>query len=136
MEPTGSDVMHGFAVARQCATKIATLARARGSATAVVMLPARFQIDEADFIRIKQAFGRRGQTVVRDAATERFHAVLDTAGPPVLDLLPVFRATPNAADLYFNENVHLKARGHQVVAEALAAFLQTRGLLGEPAPKR
>ena len=39
-------------------------------------MPARFQVDEADYGRLKAIVAAAGGSLVRDAATERFDAAL------------------------------------------------------------
>jgi hypothetical protein len=46
----------------------------------------------------------------------------------MFDLLPVLEAQPDRKGLFFQRNVHLTTRGHQVVADALFQFLESSGL--------
>jgi lysophospholipase L1-like esterase len=138
LDPAPPDVLQGFTVAAECIERIVSLARSRGAATAVALLPARFQLSDEDFSEMKIAVARSGRALARDAATDRFRTATAKIGLPVLDLLPVFRAQPDPAGLFFKENVHLTARGHQAVANALATFLGESHLLdpggSPPAP--
>ena len=68
------------------------IARGRGRTTAIVLMPARFQVDDADYGRLKEVVAAAGGELVRDAATERFDAALAPLGLPLLDLLPALRA--------------------------------------------
>ena len=65
---------------------------------------------------------------MRDAATERFASALAPLGVPTLDLLPVLARQPERSGLFFQRNVHLTPRGHDVVAGALFDFLGASGL--------
>lgn len=47
----------------------------------------------------------------------------------VLDLLPIFGERSDRDQLYLREDTHFAALGHQVVADALAKFLQQTDLL-------
>ncbi len=47
----------------------------------VLLIPARFQVDDADYGHLKEAVDGAGGHLVRDAATQRFDDVL--AGLPV-----------------------------------------------------
>ncbi len=70
-----------------------------------------------------------GGELIRDAATERFTQALDPLGLPQLDVLPALRAALPGPDLFYQETVHLTPRGHEVVADALARFIDDRQLL-------
>ena len=117
-------VVHGLEVTRRAFGLIAALAQQRGARTAVVLMPARFQIDDGDFGRLKVIVAQSGGTLVRNAASERFRHALAPLGLPMLDLLPVLESQPDRSDLFFQRNVHLTPRGHDVVAEALYRFLR------------
>lgn len=118
-----ADVVRGLELTRQYVERIAGLAAARGAQTAIVLLPARFQLDDGDYGRLSETVRRAGGTLVRDAATDRFAEALAPLGLPMLDLLPVLRAQPDPAGLFFQRNIHLTRRGHEVAGVALARFV-------------
>jgi len=119
------DVINGLAVSRRAFGLIAERAAARGARTGLVLMPARFQTDDADYERLRAIVAAGGDTLVRDAATERFRDALTPLALPMTDLLPALRAQPNRHELFFQENVHLTPRGHVVVGEALLTFVRT-----------
>jgi len=128
------EVARGLAATADAVGTVARLARQRGAATGIVLMPARFQLDDGDYGRLAAAVRGAGGTLVRDAATERFARALAPLGLPTIDLLPVLRAQPDPAGLFFRENVHLTPRGHRVVGDALARWLEVEGLVeGGPA---
>jgi lysophospholipase L1-like esterase len=129
-----ADVMRGFDVARDAIERIVDRAAEGGARTAVILLPARFQLDPRDFADLTAEVKPFGMTLVRDGATERFRSAYANLPVPVLDLLPVFRGMPQADELFFRRNVHLTPRGHQVVAEELARFIRHQRLLESPLP--
>lgn len=138
LEPPIPEVTAGFQLAHQSWSGIAREASALGARTAIALLPARFQLDDEDFgylaAEVKQQDGR---IVNRDLATVRFQRTLGDLGLPMIDLLPVLRAQPDRASLFFKQNVHLTARGHRIVADALAGFLRDQRLVvpsAEPSP--
>ena len=92
-------------------------------------MPARFQVDDGDYGRLKDIVSAAGGTLVRDAATERFDQALAPLGIPRLDVLPALRAALPGPDLFYQETVHLTPRGHAVVAEALDRFIEDHRLL-------
>jgi hypothetical protein len=118
-------VMEGFDLARQAFGRIADRADQQGAATIFVLMPARFQTDDADYGRLAEAVSDAGGTLRRNLATERFRRALEPLGRPTLDLLPVLSAQDRRDELFFQRNVHLTPRGHQVVADALFSFLET-----------
>jgi len=86
-------------------------------------------VDDADFGRLSAFVARSGLTLERDRATARFRETLDGLGVPVLDALPALRAAPDPTRLYFTSTAHFTAYGHQVLADALQAFLSAQGLV-------
>ena len=122
-------IAQGLAVVRQCVEQVAAHAESLGARTAVALVPARFQIDDADYGRLREGVRQAGGELVRDAATERFHGALAGIPLPRVDLLPALRAHVPGPGLFFQETVHLTPRGHEVVAEALDRFLRDEGLL-------
>lgn len=122
-------ITEGIALTRDALRQIAAEAAKDGARTAIVLMPARFQLDDGDFGRLRSIVQQAGGELRRDAATERFAAALSALQLPMLDLLPALRAAPPGPDLFFQENVHLTLRGHRVVGEALAEFLREQPLL-------
>jgi lysophospholipase L1-like esterase len=122
-------IADGLVIARGAIEDIARTAAATGAATAVVLMPARFQVDDADYGRLREAVSLAGGTLVRDAATERFARALEPLGLAQLDVLPALRAALPGPDLFYQETVHLTPRGHAIVAEALDRFIEERRLL-------
>jgi lysophospholipase L1-like esterase len=125
----------GLAVTKQCMQDIISTASDHGAATAIVLMPARFQVDDADYGRLKEAVFQAGGELVRDAASERFSRTLSALGAPQLDVLPALRSALPGPDLFFQETVHLTPRGHEVVAAALDRFIdEHRSELHLPLP--
>lgn len=125
-------IAEGLAIARRSIERIAAAASAMNARTAIVLMPARFQLDDGDYGRLKTAVAQTGGELVRDAATRRFEAALAPLSIPRLDLLPALRATGRPGpELFFQANVHLTPLGHRVVAGALADFLRQQRLLAQ-----
>lgn len=127
--PLRGDIARGFDEAARAARRISTAAAAGGAKTAVVLVPARFQLDAADFARIRGDVTRFGFTIDPDAASRRFEQAYRPLGLPVLDLLTPFRASPDPLAIFFQRTVHLTPAGHAVAAEALAQFIDANALL-------
>lgn len=121
-------IADGLRISRDCVSAIAADAAGTGARTMVLMIPARFQVDDADYGHLKEAVDGAGGHLVRDAATQRFDDALAGLPVPRLDALPALRAALPGPDVFFQQTVHLTPRGHQVVAGALEAFLRKQGL--------
>ncbi len=100
---------------------------AAGARTAVVLMPARFQVNDVDYANLRDAVAQAGGALVRDAADERIDEALRDIPVPRFDVLPPLRA--GGADVFFQRTVHLTPRGHEIVAEALDRFLRESRLL-------
>jgi hypothetical protein len=121
-------IAEGIALTRAALAQLASEAGSAGARTGIILMPARFQIDDADYGRLRDIVAQAGGELVRDAATDRFATALADLGLPMIDLLPVLRAAKTGTDLFFQENVHLTPRGHAVVGQALAAFVRDQVL--------
>ena len=128
-------IAEGLAITRQCVRDIAAVAASEGASTAIALMPARFQVDDADYGRLKEAVTAAGGELQRDAASQRFDAALAELPLPRVDLLPALRRALPGPDLFFQETVHLTPRGHEIVAEALYRFIEEQHL-GTPPPAR
>lgn len=128
LEAPPAFVQHGIDVTGRVVRLIADRARGQGARTGLVLMPARFQTDDGDYGRLAEVVRQNGGRLVRNAATDRFRAALEPLGLPMLDLLPVLERQPDRTGLFFQRNVHLTPRGHDVVAAALAEFLASSGL--------
>ena len=126
------DVARGLAVTRECVERIAALAGSHGAKTGVVLLPARFQVNDADFANLQRDVAQHGETLVRNGATERFKAALADLQIPVMDALPPLLGAPRPSQTFFEDTVHLTPRGHQIVADALGQFLRQSHLVPTP----
>lgn len=122
-------IAEGLRVSADCVRQIADDAARAGARTMIMLMPARFQVDDADYGRLKDIVTGAGGTLVRDAATARFAEALRPLGLPQFDALPALRAALPGPDVFFQQTVHLTPRGHRVVADALAHFLRAQGLL-------
>jgi lysophospholipase L1-like esterase len=124
----------GLALTRQAVEAIAADAARVGAKTGIVLMPARFQVDEGDYQRLRETVTQTGGELLRDGATRRFDAALSDLPLPRIDLLPALRASQPGPDLFFQQTVHLTPRGHEVVAAALERFLRESGLLDDRRP--
>jgi lysophospholipase L1-like esterase len=122
-------IQDGLAITRRCVQSIASQGSTVGARTAVLLMPARFQVDDVDYDQLKDIVQQTGGELLRDAATERFDAALADLPVPRFDMLAPLRAALPGPRLFFEHTVHLTARGHQVVADALYDDLTRQGLV-------
>lgn len=119
-------IAEGLAIARDCIKAIADEAAGVGARTMVMLMPARFQVNDEDYGHLKKAVEGAGGRLVRDAATARFDEALTPLPVPRFDALPGLRIA--GPDVFFLQTVHLTPRGHEVVAAELEAFIRQQGL--------
>ncbi len=134
-----SYITGGLEVAVRALGELDRDVRAGGARLAIALMPARFQLDPAEFERLRVVTEPTAGPLLVDGATERFRAAVAPLGVPTLDLLPILKAAPHGQ--FFVHTVHFTPAGHETVAAALDAFLQREGLLesrpdGSPAPVR
>ena len=122
------EVAAGLDLTRQAFGRIIERASSLGARSAIVLFPARFQTDDPDFGRLAAAIKAAGHTLERNAASERFKQALAPLGVPILDLQPALAAQPDRIGLFFQRNVHLTPRGHDVTGGILFDFLASAGL--------
>jgi hypothetical protein len=128
LETAPSYIGDGLDVAKSAWRTLADEARRRnGAKTAIVLMPARFQLDPAEFDRLRAVVEPTGGRLRVDGASERFEAALADLRLPMIDMLPRFRHSPQGQ--FFETTVHLTRRGHETVAAALDTFIAERGLL-------
>lgn len=127
--PLRPDIARGFDLARDAMARLATEVSRRGARLALVQVPARFQLDQAEFQRMRAEVGRFGYQLEIDGASERFASAYAPLGLPMVDLLEAFRASRHPSRMFFERTVHLTADGHQVAADALMRFIDRQSLL-------
>jgi lysophospholipase L1-like esterase len=120
-------IAHGLAVIHRVVQQMQQQGGAAGARTAVMLMPARFQVNDEDYGHLRDAVTQSGGTLVRDAAGERIDQALRDIPVPRFDALPALRAA--GADAFFLRTVHLTPRGHEIVAEALDRFLRESRLV-------
>jgi hypothetical protein len=123
------EIAKGLDISRRAFERLADRARGVGARTALVLMPARFQTDDADYGRFVEIVRQAGGEIERNAATDRFRQALAPLNLPTVDLLPVLERQPDRAGLFYQRNIHLTPRGHDVVGGALFDFLQSSGLV-------
>jgi hypothetical protein len=117
----------GLAIIHRVMQQMQQEGSAAGARTAVMLMPARFQVNDEDYGHLRDAVTQSGGTLMRDAAGERIDQALRDIPVQRLDVLPPLRVA--GADVFFQRTVHLTPRGHEIVAEALDRFLRESRLL-------
>ena len=120
-------IAEGLRISRECVAAIASDAAQVHARTMVLLIPARFQVDDADYGHLKELVAGAGGHLVRDAASDRFNQALSDLAIPRLDALPALRAALPGPDVFFQQTVHLTPRGHEIVAAAIHEFLRRQG---------
>ena len=87
-----------------------------GARTGVVLVPARFQVDDENYDSLKAIVAESGENLLRDAATDRFASALSGLGLPMVDTLPALRAASGEARVFMRSTAHFTPHGHDVVA--------------------
>ena len=123
-------VAEGLDLSRRAFSLIVERASGLDARAAIVLMPARFQTDDADYGRLAEVVRQSGGLLDRNSASARFEEALAPIGVPMIDLRPLLAAQPDRIGLFFQRNVHLTPRGHDVVGGALFEFLETNGLAG------
>ena len=106
------EVLRGLQVTRECVSRIVAVA---GPATvrrwASLLLPARFQLDDADFGNLRAAAAAAGHTLVRDGATALFRRRWRRCQPACRCSICWGRSAPtqDPRSLYFAEDGALHA---------------------------
>jgi hypothetical protein len=126
-------IARGLAITTRIVEEIATDASAVGARTGVILMPARFQVDDDDYGRLRETVREAGGQLVRDGATERFDEALASLPLPRFDLLPDLRRALPGPDVFYQQTIHFTPHGHEIVAAALDRFLHESGLLDDRA---
>jgi hypothetical protein len=114
------------------------LADQHGARTAVVAIPAAWQVLDEEWDDLIRTNKLRPTAWSPDAPNEFLAARGREVGAPIVDLLPALRREAASADarLYFRLDKHWTARGHDVAARELAAFLTQMGPIPTAAAQR
>ena len=128
------EIDKGIQVTKDVVSRLDTLTKSQGARLVVVLLPARFQVDDGDYGRLKEIVERSGKTLDRDRATQRFKAALAGLDVPVLDALPALREAARRSDVYMQSTAHFTPYGHDSLAGLLERYLEDTVLA--PGPTR
>jgi hypothetical protein len=99
-----------------------------GAPTVLLTIPEMAQFDEQMRARAMYEFRFAEDEVDWDLPQRQLAAQAAQVGLPELDLLAQFRSRADRAQLYLRLDTHFSALGHQATADALASFIQERGL--------
>jgi lysophospholipase L1-like esterase len=123
------EITGGLKVMAEAVSRLDVLARKQGARLIILLLPARFQVDDEDFRRLRDGVARLGETLERDRATERFKAVLGETGVPVLDVLPALRHAAEGTAVFMRSTAHFTPLGHETIAREIQRYLVANGLV-------
>jgi lysophospholipase L1-like esterase len=109
--------------------------QARDGRLAVILVNAPEQVYPDRWAAISKAMAQsKDHGWDPQGPNRRLAAILDEAGIPYLDTLPIFQeaaAGSEASPLYFRYDFHWSPAGHGLAAEAVETFLRERGLLND-----
>ena len=120
--------------AARASTRSRAMPRRAARGPRSMLMPARFQVDDADYGRLRDAVragGRRAACATPRRAAVRRGARRACRCRGSTCCRRCARALPGP-DLFFQQTVHLTPRGHEVVAEALERVPRATGLLTPP----
>jgi lysophospholipase L1-like esterase len=95
-----------------------------GAPTVVFAIPEMAQFDDQMRARVMADYRFSDSEVDWDQPQRLLAQQTTQLGLPELDLLPVFRARPDRAELYLRLDTHFTALGHAATADALTEFLR------------
>jgi lysophospholipase L1-like esterase len=104
--------------------RLLDLTRADHPSLVAVLLPSKLQADERQWSRTLRQLKLPPSAADRTMPNEVFSGVLARCGVPVLDLIPAFSEEIRRGKiLFFPEDQHFTAAGHDLVADRTVAFL-------------
>ena len=116
-------VQRGLDVSRAAFGKIAERARGIGARTAIVLVPARFQTDDADLRLPEDGGGRRRRRARPQLVVPSISRRARAAGPAdPRSCSPSCSRSRIGSGLFFQRTVHLTPRGHDVVSGRAAGL--------------
>lgn len=104
-------------------------AQAVGAKLALVNLPLQYQIDPKLWERVRNRHQLNDGDYDSRAVHSQLAKIAQQLDVPCLDLGLVLAEHPEPGELYFPINKHFSPRGHEIVAAALAEFVEDSGLL-------
>jgi lysophospholipase L1-like esterase len=115
-----------FNLTEEALGRFAQAAQRHGVGFGMIILPTATQVSPAVWSATLKEYQLPPTAYAYDRPDVRLASYARDNGIPVLDLLPVLRAHQDEP-LYLND--HFTVRGHKLVADAIAGFLQESGLL-------
>lgn len=110
--------------------RVRQLGDERGFKTAVVLAPASFQVQDAEWARLLDDNDLKADEWAADLPNAVLAANAQMVGAPMLDLLPaLYAATEDGSPLYYPYDKHWTAAGHAIAAEEIERFLREQGLV-------
>ena len=110
----------------QAIRDIAAWCREHSTHYLVVVVPAKYQVDEAAWNVYRKRWHLPDGAFDRDHAQRVVDELLDQEGVARLDLLPAFRASPGDS-LYFRVDSHWTPAGHALAAREILREMTARG---------
>ena len=128
----------GWPAGREAIAAVRDWADERGVRYLVVVIPARWQIDDDAWDRYRKAWGLPAEAFDRDHAQREIAVAMNDLGVPVLNLLPAYRRAAAAGmRSYYLLDPHWTPAGHALAARLIRLQLESLGWVGpEGTPRR
>lgn len=104
-------------------------ARAHQAGFAVLVIPMREQVQDADWQDMKKPYGLSETLLERDHPQRRLAAWATAHGTPLIDVLPAFQAAAAAGPLYYRSDPHWNPAGHALATRLVREALSRQGIL-------
>jgi hypothetical protein len=120
------EIEQGWEMTGHLLESLAREAEARGAAFLVAYVPARMEVHDADWELTRIKFGMDDERWDRGRVLSRLEEIGRAARFPVLDLTPALRRADRRilGGPYYAGDLHWNARGHEVAAAEVEAFLR------------
>lgn len=110
------------------------LVHRNGAKFAVTMIPLPNQVSAEEWAIGRAARGfKPNQLLGSDALQRHAKAIAKRLGVPYMPLLPGLRQASKHTKLHFDNDEHWTVAGHRAVAQITAQWIESRGLLPQPA---
>lgn len=120
----------GWPAGQEALRAVRDWARERGVRYLVVLVPAKYHVEDESWRLYRDAWRRDDAAFDRDHAARVVGAWLGENGVPFVDLTTTFRTTAaGGARLYYPVDRHWTAKGHELAAETIARELAARDWL-------
>ncbi|HUS14974.1 MAG TPA: hypothetical protein VM536_08135 [Chloroflexia bacterium] len=124
-----ADIAAGWSKTLALLDQMRAAAAAHGAGFAVLVIPMREQVQEAEWQEMKRPSGLSDDLLERDHPQRRLAAWAAQSGAQLIDVLPAFRAAAATGPLYYRTDPHWNPEGHVLATRLIREALQHGGVL-------